>query len=312
MKKILITGGCGFIGVNLIDFLRRESSLDIVVLDNLVVGRVERIHPFEVEFIEGDIRDMDIIRRAVKGVDGIVHLAADTRVMDSIANPVYNFHVNVNGTFNILTAAHEAKVPRLVFASTGGAIIGEVEPPVHELMVPRPMSPYGASKLSSEGYLSAFRASYGIIASSLRFSNVYGPRSFHKGSIVAHLMKCVISGSPITIYGDGSQTRDYVYVDDISRGIFLALMNNLEGGVYQLGSGEPTSLNELISALTATIGDRQMPEINYKAFRAGEIVHTYSRIDKARLELGFSPKNTLREGLRETWNWFVNNSLHLS
>jgi UDP-glucose 4-epimerase len=156
MTRLLITGGCGFVGVNLVDFLRRESQFDIVVIDNLMLGRREYLAPYDVTFIEGDIRDVGLVNEAMRGITSVVHLAADTRVIDSIQNPLINFEINVTGTFNLLQAAKKADVEAFVFASTGGAIVGEAVPPVHEQMPPRPISPYGASKLAGEGYSSIF------------------------------------------------------------------------------------------------------------------------------------------------------------
>jgi UDP-glucose 4-epimerase len=303
--KILITGGCGFIGVNLIDFLRRTSNVEIVVLDKLSLGRKEYLEPYGVTFMHGDIRNAEQVAEAVDGVSAIVHLAADTRVVESIDNPRHNFDVNVGGTFTLLEAARKAAVGRFVFASTGGAIIGHAEPPVHEGMVPRPASPYGASKLFGEGYLSAYFGAYGMKTVALRFSNVYGPRSYHKGSAVAQFIRNVLERKQITVFGDGSQTRDFIYVDDICRGVSLALGAPCAGGAYQLGSGVPTSVNELLQLIRAVVGPEIMPKVQYMPARAGELLHTYSRIDRARAELRFEAQTPLSEGLRETWKWFL-------
>lgn len=238
----------------------------------------------------------------------IVHLAADTRVIESIENPVHNFDVNVRGTFCLLEAARKAGIEHFVFASTGGAIIGDARPPVHEEMVPRPTAPYGASKLFGEGYLSAYSGSYGLKAIALRFSNVYGPRSYHKGSVVAQFFKNVLAEKDITVFGDGTQTRDFVHVDDICSAITLALSHQGGGGVYQLGSGIGTSVNELLDLIRVAVHPKSMPEIHYMPFRTGELLHTHSSIDKARAELGYAPRRVLAEGIRETWNWFSSRS----
>lgn len=309
MEKVLITGGCGFVGVNLVDYLRRNTSLDIVVLDNESVGRRQYLEPYAVKFVQGDIRDAGRVEAAVAGASAIVHLAADTGVIGSVEKPMANFAANVEGTMTLLEAARRASISRFVFASTGGAIIGEIQPPVHEAMVPRPVSPYGASKLAAEGYLSAYAGAYGMKTIALRFSNVYGPRSYHKGSVVAQFFKDVLAQRPITIYGDGSQTRDFVHVEDICHAIALALTVPQAGGVYQLGSGVATSVNTLLEAVRLTVQPRQMPSVSYRPFRAGEIRHTHSRIDKARAELGFAPRANLADGLRQTWEWFLTNPI---
>lgn len=303
--KILITGGCGFIGLNLIEYLKKNTDHKILVLDNLSLGRKEHIAGFGVDFVEGDIRDRELVRDLAGNVDSIVHLAADTRVMDSIADPDFNFDVNVAGSYNLLRAARQADVKHFVFASTGGAIVGEVAPPVNESMAPHPQSPYGASKLSMEGYCSAFAGSYGMKTVSLRFSNVYGPHSYHKGSVVAAFFKQILKGEPLTVYGDGSQTRDYVFSEDLCSAIAGGLGLETGGEAIQLGSGWETSLNELISAMREVVGPGYNIDVVYKPFRAGEVRFNYADIGKARRILGYYPKTGLREGLEKTWRWFL-------
>lgn len=305
-EKILITGGCGFIGVNLIEYLlAKRADMDITVFDNLSTGKLRDIERFGVKFIEGDIRDQKAVGEAMSGINSVAHLAADTRVIDSIVDPGKNYDVNVNGTFNLLMQARKHGVSRFVSASTGGAILGDVVPPVHEDMVPRPVSPYGASKLCAEAYLSAFGGAYGLKSSALRFSNVYGPWSYHKGSVVAQIFKRVLDKRPIEIFGDGSQTRDFIFVRDIASAVYLALTQPDANGVFQIGTGKPTSLNELIGLIKEVVGDASFPELIYHDFRTGEIVHTHSKVDHAREKLGFSSSIPLIEGLRETWEWFM-------
>lgn len=304
-KKLLITGGCGFIGINLIEYLSRNASYDIVVLDNLSLGKKEHLAGFKTDFIEGDIRDQALVSSTMKNIDAVIHLAADTRVMDSIANPDYNFEVNVVGTYNLLRAARAAGVNRFVSASTGGAIVGDAKPPVHEQMVPRPQSPYGASKLFAEGYCSAFAGSYGMKTVSLRFSNVYGPHSYHKGSVVAAFFKQILKGEPLTIYGDGSQTRDFVFSEDLCAAIVKSLELEKGGEAIQLGAGKGTSLNELIAAMREVVGPHYKFEVVYNAFRAGEVRFNYADISKAKQMLNYSPSVSLDTGLEKTWKWFM-------
>lgn len=305
--NILITGGCGFIGVNFISNLREKSSRDhIKVLDNLTLGKKEYVAGYDVEFIKGDIRDENLVGSILSDVDTIVHLAADTRVIPSIEQPGFNFDVNVVGTYNLLNQAKKNRVNRFIFASTGGAILGEAIPPVHEGMIPKPISPYGASKLCGEAYCSAFAGSYGMQTVSLRFSNIYGPRSYHKGSVIAHFMKRILAGENLVIYGDGTQTRDYINVEDICLGI-LDAMSSGKSGVFQLGTGKSTTLNELIKILRTTVNDKFKINVEYKEFRPGEIKHTWSNIDKAKREIGFNPTIDLPKGLSETWEWFRRN-----
>jgi UDP-glucose 4-epimerase len=301
--KILLTGGCGFIGTNLVARLSKQPHIEVRIFDNESTSNRRHLPGFRGEFIRGDMRDQAAISDAAVGMDAVIHLAADTRVMDSIADPAFNFSVNVEGGFNLLEAMRKHGVMRLVNASTGGAIIGEATPPMHEEMVPRPLSPYGAAKLMMEGYCSAYSASYGCQALSLRFSNVYGPRSFHKGSVVAAFFKEILKGEPLVVYGDGDQTRDFVFVEDLCDGILQGVTSEV-GGVVQLGSGRPVTINELIDAIKDVVAPRKV-EVDYRPYRAGEVLRTWCQIDKARVELGFNPATSLPSGLERTWAWFV-------
>ena len=265
MKKILITGGAGFIGRHLSDHLAARDDTTVTVIDNESLGDRRHLDQEKIRFIHGDLRSRDDLRSALEGQDAAVHLAADTRVLDSIENPQHNFDNNVIGTFNLLEVCREVGVPRVVAASTGGAILEDAEPPVHEEMAPNPTSPYGASKLMLEGYLSAYSSSFGLSSCALRFSNIYGPRSFHKGSVVAHFFKQVLAGDRLVVYGDGSQTRDYLYVGDLVEAIRIALGSEVQGP-YQLGSGKPTTLNQLIDVMRTVTG-RDL-EVDYVDFRA--------------------------------------------
>jgi UDP-glucose 4-epimerase len=300
MSRILITGGAGFIGRHLADHLTSHGDT-VTVIDNESLGDRKHLDLEKVRFIHGDLADRDELRAALEGQDAVVHLAADTRVMDSIENPQHNFDNNVIGTFNLLELSRELGVPRIVAASTGGAILGDVEPPVHEQMPPHPTSPYGASKLMLEGYLSAYSSSFGLSGCALRFSNIYGPRSFHKGSVVAHFYKQVLAGDPLVVYGDGSQTRDYLYVGDLVEGIRVAIGSDVTGA-FQLGSGKPTTLNQLIDVMRTVTG-RDL-EVGYLDFRAGEVRDSWCQIDKARASFGFDPSTPLEQGLASTWEWF--------
>lgn len=303
MSKILITGGLGFIGTNLVSYLKK-LNYEIVVLDDESLGK--RSHVQEpIQFFKGDICDRPLVEKALEGVDAVVHLAAHTRVVESTQCPDYNFEVNVKGSFTLLSAMREAGIKRLISASTGGAILGEVEPPVHEEMMPCPLSPYGASKLAVEGYCSAFNGSYGMQAASLRFSNVYGPRSFHKGSVVAAFYKQILAGKPLMVYGDGSQIRDFIFVEDLCKGIEQALQKPDVTGIFQLGTGIPTSVSTLIDTMRQVIGDTHPIDVVYEDFRSGELRATYCDISKARRSLDFNPSTSLKEGLKPSWDWFL-------
>ncbi len=302
--NILITGGAGFVGSNLIPELLRRGSHRIVVLDNESNGRLSDLDGLPIECVRGELLDRSAVERAMKGIDTVVHLAADTRVMDSIADPRHNFETNVVGTFLLLEVSRKVGVKRFVAASTGGAILGEAPAPINEDMVARPLSPYGASKLAAEGYMSAFGGAYGMVSTALRFSNVFGPKSYLKGSVVAHFFKALLAGRPLVVYGDGSQIRDYVYVRDLVRGIAQTLVTNVTGAV-QLGSGQPTTLNELIEAIRTVVGASVKVDVRYEPKRAGEVHTTWCDITRARQTLGYDPATTLVDGLAATWQWFV-------
>jgi UDP-glucose 4-epimerase len=303
MKKYLVTGGCGFIGVNLLTQLSSRGDR-VRVLDNLSLGKREDIERFNAELHVGDIRDTAAVAKACEGMDVVVHLAAHTRVIESVENPRLNFEINAIGTMNVLEACRAAGVKKVIFASTGGAILGEQVPPVHEGMVPRPVSAYGASKLAGEAYCSAYCGSYGLNTVALRFSNVYGPYSYHKGSAVAQFFRNLIHKEPIVIYGDGRQTRDFVYVGDLVQAILLADQANTPGEFFQIASGRETSVLELLKTMQEVIPDAKF-EIRHEPARAGEITRNYANIDKARRMLGYDPKTPLSEGLKTTWQWFL-------
>ena len=299
--RVLVTGGCGFIGANLVPRLT-AAGWQVRVLDNEIMGHRDHLGDFAGEFIAGDIRDPAALDVALDGVDVVVHLAADTRVIESIADPAFNFDVNVVGSFRLMEAMRARGIRRLVNASTGGAIIGDATPPVHEAMVPNPIAPYGATKLAVEGLCSAWSGSYGFSALSLRFANVYGPRSFHKGSVVAAFFRRIANGLPLIVHGDGEQVRDFVFVDDLCDGIMRGI-DYERSGVLQLGSGVPVSVNALIAEMRSVVAP-QVIEVEYLPARTGEIERTWCDVSRARAALGYAPDTSLASGLAQTWAWF--------
>lgn len=299
--RVLVTGGAGFIGRHLVQHLLDRGDVEVTVLDDESLGDRRHLDLERIRFLAGDVRDRECLHRGLAGQDVVVHLAADTRVVESIARPEHNFDCNVRGTFALLEACRELGVQRVVAASTGGAIVGDVPPPVHEEIAPRPTSPYGASKLMLEGYLSAYASSYGLSTCALRFSNIYGPRSWHKGSVVAHFCKQLLAGETLVVHGDGSQTRDYLYVGDLVEAVWEATLAGVQGS-YQLGSGTPTTITRLLSLLSEVSG--RDPDVAHGPFRAGEVRETWCDVAKARRAFGFAPRTGLAEGLAETWDWF--------
>lgn len=302
-RTVLVTGGCGFIGSNLVPHLI-ERGHRVKVYDNLSRGRAEWVAATDVPVIQGDVLDRSALSRALEGVDAVVHLAAYGSVVESVQAPVANFDNNVQGTFNVLDCARLAGVRKVVFASTGGALIGNATPPVSEQSLPKPISPYGASKLCGEAYCSAFGSAYGMETVALRFANVYGPISAHKKGAITVFIKALMTGAPITIYGDGTASRDFLYVEDLCRGIGLALRAELKPGtVMHLAAANEVTVKDLARALARTAGKPDHP-IEYFDKRPGEVDRNFARYDLAKSLIGFEPQWSFERGLAATWAWF--------
>src|SRR5438105_1304787 len=302
IERVLITGGCGFIGSNLVRFLAERTTWKLRALDDLRTGRLEYVReqgPAEVH--TGSVADREAVRRALAGVDTVVHLASQTGVQPSVEDPAGDFEGNLSVTFSMLEASRAAGVERFVFASSGAAV-GEVNP-IHEEVVPKPLSPYGAGKLAGEAYCRAFAASFGLHTVALRFSNVYGPFSAHKRNAVPNFVKRSLTGEPIVIYGDGSQTRDFVYVEDLCDAIHRALTTGgIAGEVFQVARGVETSVADLAALVKEVTGSAS--EIRFEPKRSGEVYKSRADISKARRVLGFDPTVDLREGIARTADWY--------
>ena len=322
----LVTGGCGFIGTALIRTLMQEGGHSVRVVDNLAVGTREdlaaasdfvEVSPEEpgpispggrVELLVGDIKDEDLALRAAEGADVIVHLAANTGVMPSVEDPRADCMSNVLGTLNYLEAARHNGVGRFVFASSGGTVIGEAEPPIHEEMVAHPVAPYGASKLAGEGYCSAYFKTFGIETVALRFGNVYGPLSGHKNSVVARFIKRALDGEVLEIYGDGTQTRDFIYVADLVGAVRLAAtVDGVGGEVFQIATSAETTVQELTDKLLPALASAGLNniEIRKTAARRGEVRRNYADTSKAHRMLGWKAAVGLDDGLARTVDYFV-------
>jgi UDP-glucose 4-epimerase len=256
----------------------------------------------DVELVTGDVRDGDALERACRGADAMFHLAAGAGVVDSIERPVENFDLNARGTLLALWAAKQAGVERFVFSSSN-APLGDNAYPASEDKPVAPLSPYGAGKATGEAYCSAFHGAYGFPAVAVRFSNAYGPRSARKGNVIPLFIRRIMAGEPLTIYGDGTQTRDFVFVTDLANGLIRAAEAPGAGGeIFQLASGVETTLNDLVRLLGEVSG--QAPQVTHEPPRAGEIQRNYSLVDKARARLGYAPEVALADGLARTWEWF--------
>lgn len=324
----LITGGCGFIGSSLIASLHEgdPENTRVRVVDSFRTADVEDLRaglPRDLEVtetsadeavwdstiavVQGDIVDRSSIQAAFRGADVIIHLAANTGVPQSVTDPDFDGMTNVIGTLNVLQAARLNDVNRVVFASSG-APLGVQEPPIHEEMAARPMSPYGASKLAGEGYCSAFYHSFGIEAVSLRFSNVYGPGSGNKSSVVAKFIKKALADEAVEIYGDGNQTRDFIYISDLVDAIYAAATQTGVGGeIFQIASNSETTVGVIADLLSDALEQRgrERLKVTYGALRTGDMYRNFSDTRKAKEVLGWVPKVSLLDGIGLTVDSFL-------
>lgn len=307
-RRLLITGGAGFIGANLVRLLL-ERNYQITILDNLIAGRREYLAGLPIEFVQGDILDQTTVERAIAGQNGVVHLAAQTGVPGSLSDPRKDCDINVLGTLNILEACRRQKTTngkqvvdtRVIFASSN-APLGRQAPPATEDKAPLPISPYGASKLAGEAYCLAYHGSWGLGTVVLRFGNVYGPFSAHKGSVVAKFLKDLSDGKNLVVDGDGLQTRDFIYVGDLCRAICLALESDVCGEVFQVATGTETAISDVAEMTKSVSGSNAA--VTHGPTRQADIRRNYSTIKKIRRLLGWKPEVGLKEGLQMTKSWF--------
>jgi UDP-glucose 4-epimerase len=295
--RAAVTGGAGFIGSHVVDALVGRGD-EVHVVDNLATGLRENV-PGAATLHEHDIRAPleDLFARIRPEL--VVHLAAQADVGTSVERPAYDAEVNVLGTVNVLEAAR-AHGAQVVFSSTGGAIYGECERPAREDDERRPLSPYGTSKLAGEEYLASWNRLHGTRHVVLRFGNVYGPRQLPKleGGVVAIFMERLRAGEAPTIYGDGEQTRDFVYVGDVVDAVLAAA--GREGGVHNVGTGRGTSVNELFEACARAAGVDAEPE--HAEPRPGDLRHSVLDVSRTERELGWRARTPLDDGLRATWD----------
>lgn len=302
--KVLITGGAGFIGANLCRELLNKH--EVLVYDNLSRG-IRSYLPAEVNLVVGDILDEDSLTESLQSVDTIVHLAAYGSVVESVNDPVQNFEMNTRGTLHVLNAAKRAGLKKMVFASTGGAIMGNTPPPVSEESLPSPISPYGAGKLCGEAYCHAYAASYEMDIVCLRFANIYGPFSGHKKGVITKFIKQTFTDEPFVIFGDGNSSRDYLHVSDLVAGISSAIDYRSPGcSIFHLASNVETRVTDLAALIMAEAARPDHP-IEYHEARPGEVDNNCADYSKAKRLLGFEPSIALKEGIRETYQWYVDN-----
>jgi nucleoside-diphosphate-sugar epimerase len=300
-KKVIVTGGAGFIGSNLVDKLVSQGY-KVIVIDNLSAGKKENLNP-EAEFHELDICDFDKINPLFQGVDCVFHLAAIPRVPVSVKDPINTSKTNIIGTVSVFKAASENKVKRVIFASSSSVYGEQEEFPLKEGMAPNPVSPYALQKLSGEQFAKLFMRLYGLSVVCLRYFNVYGPRidpDSEYSLVLGKFLKQKSQNSPLTIFGDGEQTRGFCYVDDVVDGNIKAMESlKLKGGeIINIGNNESNSINYLAKLIGG--------EIQYFPTRAGDVLHTKADISLAKELLGWQPSVSFDQGIKKTMEWFTN------
>jgi UDP-glucose 4-epimerase len=297
----MVTGGTGFIGSHIVDALAVQGH-SLTVVDDLSSGKRSNLGGGITPMV-GDVRDKQALGAAIsEGTDCVFHLAAQIDVRKAVEDPGADMQVNVGGTINVLSACVEAHVRRLVMSSTGGALYGEpLALPADEQTPIQPLSPYGVSKYCAEQYIEYFHRMYGLETVILRYANVYGPRQDPSGEagVVGIFARHILLGQPCIVYGDGEQTRDFVFVDDVAQANILAMHGPL--GTFNIGTGVETSLNQLLATFERVVGHPVARE--YAPARAGEVQRIALNAEKARHELGWNPSVSLEDGLAQTLAW---------
>ncbi|HOZ49780.1 MAG TPA: SDR family oxidoreductase [Candidatus Hydrogenedentes bacterium] len=308
MSDYLVTGGAGFIGSNIVRFLV-EQDASVRVIDNFETGHRENLESIldRIELVEGDLRDPRDCARAVEGVRYVLHQAAVPSVPRSVADPIESHEANVTATLNLLIAARDARVKRVVYAGSSSAYGDQPGDAKHETMRPDPLSPYGASKLASEYYLRVFSACYGLETITLRYFNVFGPRQDPNSpysAVIPLFINAVLEGRRPTIFGDGGQSRDFTYVENNVRANILAATADLDadGQIYNIACGESYTLLDLLAGINEALGTRVEPE--FAPPRVGDIRDSRADISRAKMDLGYRVFVPLAEGLRRTIEWY--------
>ena len=305
--KFLVTGGAGFIGSNIVEELLQRKH-QVRVLDNLSTGKRENLSAGmgAVEFIEGDIRSYHSVREAVDGMEVVLHEAALPSVPRSVRDPISSNAVNVDGTLNILYAAKDAGVKRVVYASSSSVYGDTPELPKHEGMTPNPQSPYAVSKLAAEHYCRVFAALYGLETVALRYFNVFGPRqdpASQYSAVIPKFIKALLGGRQPVIYGDGEQTRDFTFVSNVvDANLRAATAACRKGLAMNCACHDRISLNQLVVEINGILGTSVKPV--YEGPRPGDIKHSFAAIDLATREIGYAPSVDFRAGLKKTVEWY--------
>lgn len=307
MPKALVTGGAGFIGSHLVEGLLARGW-DVRVLDNFSTGHRENIKHLinQIDLLEGDVTNLTTVRFAVRNIDVVFHQAALPSVARSVANPLESNEVNITGTLNILLAARDASVKRVVYAASSSAYGNTPTLPKVETMMPTPLSPYAIAKYTGEMYARAFTQLYGLSTISLRYFNIFGPRqdpTTQYAGVIAKFCTCAIEGKPYPVFGDGEQSRDFTYVENVVNANLLAAEAKLDDAtLVNIACGERTSLNQLIAMLNE-LTNQNLPA-QYGPERAGDVRHSLADVTRAGKLLGYEPMVDMREGLKRTLEWY--------
>lgn len=308
--KYLVTGGAGFIGSNIVDELVRRGQ-SVTVLDDLSSGKESNLAEVrqKITFVKGSITDLETVQKASQGADYVVHLAARTSVPRSVKDPIETNRVNIDGTLNVLVAARDAQAKRVVFAASSSAYGETPTLPKVETMQPEPISPYGVTKYVGELYGQVFGRVYGLENASVRYFNVFGPRqdpTSQYSGVLSRFMLAVIEGEPPTVYGDGEQSRDFTYIDNVVDETLRACeAPGASGKVFNGGTGARITLNQVLKLLEKITGKKI--EAKYDPPRAGDIKDSQADISLAKKILGYTPKVMFEEGLGKTWEWYKAN-----
>jgi UDP-glucose 4-epimerase len=305
MAHYLVTGGAGFIGSHLAEELLRRGER-VRVVDNLSTGKRSNLaHLSDVELLQGDLAEADVASAACRGVDYVLHQAAIPSVPRSVADPITSNRANIDATLNVLVAARDAGVRRVVYAGSSSAYGDTPTLPKHEAMPTQPLSPYALQKLVGEQYLQLFTSLYGLETVTIRYFNVFGPRqdpSSPYSGVISLFTSALLEGRRPTICGDGEQTRDFTYVANVVDGVLRACRADASGQVVNVATGGRVSINQLCQTLSELIGVNISPE--YAPARAGDVLHSQADISRARQLLGYEPLVSFREGLQRTVDWY--------
>lgn len=306
-KKILVTGGAGFIGSNLARYLSNSQN-HVVVLDDLSTGRKENIDDLikdrKIEFVEGSITDLDLLQNTFQNIEYVFHEAALPSVPRSIKDPFTTNQVNINGTLNVLIAAKDTGVKKVIYASSSSVYGDTPTLPKLESMIPNPLSPYAITKLTGEYYCQVFSDVFHLPTVALRYFNVYGPRqdpASEYAAVIPKFITSVMNKQPPIIYGDGEQTRDFTYIDDVIQANILAAESKTTG-VFNAAGGRRITINELADTVMTICGTKL--KITYKASRPGDIKHSLADSSKAHKAFDFSLQYDIEKGLKETIKWY--------